>query len=101
MLLKGEVSVHSPRDSSITALIRPREETVLSRLFANDSRSASSTPPPAEPTDSSKPPAIPRGYEEVVTLEHSGCFGESVLTGRRRQAVRTYTFQAHLPRPSR
>ena len=92
MLLTGEIAVHSPRDDSITALIRPTEEVVLSRLFEDGSRASSPKRPTAESSVSSsdpdKPTGVPRGYEEVVTLEHSGCFGESVLTGRRRQAVR-------------
>jgi len=63
-LLTGEVSVVSPLDGGITSLITPTEEIVLSKSV-----------------DPSKP------QEHVMSLEHSGCFGESVLTGRRRQAT--------------
>ena len=63
-LLKGEVSVHSPLDpKQVTSIIRPTSEVVLSKSTQDQSS------------------------EELMVLEHSGCFGESVLTGRRRQAT--------------
>jgi len=57
-LLKGEVSVLSPMDGNVTSIVMPTEEVIVSK-------------------DQSK----------VMTLSHSGCFGESVLTGIRRQAT--------------
>jgi len=61
-LLKGEVSVLSPLDESVTSVITPTAEVILSKAVAKN-----------------KP------QEQIMSLEHSGCFGESVLTGRRRQ----------------
>jgi len=57
-LLKGEVNVLSALDGSVTSIVMPTEEVIVSK-------------------DQSK----------VMTLSHSGCFGESVLTGVRRQAT--------------
>jgi CRP-like cAMP-binding protein len=62
-LLKGEVSVHSPLDGHISSIIKPTEEVILSK-----------SPNPSE-------------QEALMVLQHSGCFGETVLTGRRRQAT--------------
>ena len=61
-LLKGEVKVLSPLDGNVSSLITPTQEIVLA-----------------------KPTAKNKAQEPVMQLEHSGCFGETVLTGRRRQ----------------
>ena len=62
-LLKGEVGILSPIDDTITSVIHPTKEVVLSR---EADRSVA--------------------QEVVMELDHSGSFGESVLTGRRRSA---------------
>jgi len=63
-LLKGEVKVISALDGVATSLLTPTQEIVLA-----------------------KPDGKSRHQEPVMHLEHTGCFGESVLTGRRRQAT--------------
>lgn len=62
-LLAGEVSVHSPLDGHMTSIIKPTEEVILSKSSDVNEQ------------------------EPLMVLDHSGCFGESVLTGRRRQAT--------------
>ena len=73
-LLKGEVAIVSPIDDSITSIIHAipegdvikTKEVVLSKSTLGAAGSA---------------------LEVVMELEHSGSFGEDVLTGRRRQAT--------------
>lgn len=59
-LLEGEVSVISSITGTETARITPQEEITIS---------------------------ISNPGEEVMRQDHNGCFGESVLTGRRRPAT--------------
>ena len=59
-LLSGEVSVYSSINAAVCTRITPDEEITLSQWDPN---------------------------EEVMRTVHTGCFGESVLTGRRRPAT--------------
>ena len=74
-LLKGEVSVHSPIDGRMTSIIKPTEEVILAPAEGNRNT-----------YDDNE-----ENYVEVTTVQTTGCFGESVLTGRRRHA----THKAH------
>ena len=63
-LLKGEIKVISPLDGAVQSVLTPTQEIVLA-----------------------KPDGKSKHQEPVMHLEHTGCFGETVLTGRRRQST--------------